>query len=202
MASVESPQFYAFVNVANNLKTFVRALTMHPAVQHLWRQIDDPRVGSAIFSRTIQIANQPAPTGSEHPLDAALAAYLYLLAACDQEVALIAANNVVDHGQLWWARKIAQGIKEGANSRSNTSVKVFLSSNSQPVDYTAHAGKALTVGLPKVVGAWKHLHCACSFRLSCKPGVIQMADQGRVTNQFTNRQAASSPPTMVRETAR
>lgn len=48
----------------------------------------------------------------EHPADAALAAYLWLLSSRDGDYSARAAETVLECKQCWWARKMAEHVRD------------------------------------------------------------------------------------------
>ena len=108
--AIEQPEFSAFVNIASSLKVFLRSLVSHEAVQTLLGLMEQPDVPEMILERVrTLVANEP-PEGFEHPDDAALAAYLWLLGEKSAKNASIAAALVREGVRLHWASAIADTI--------------------------------------------------------------------------------------------
>ncbi len=78
-AVLEGPRFATEVNVASNLKTFLRALASHPAVQELATAMSVHAVCEQVCERAGELAMREVPADYEHPGDSAMAAYLWLL---------------------------------------------------------------------------------------------------------------------------
>jgi hypothetical protein len=113
MTEIESAEFAARVNVASDGRTFVRALCAEPAVSALADRIrgdDGPSVTDILSRRVARLAGQATDVRYEHPGDAALAAYLWLIALAFPDAARAAAAGVLERPNLWWARKVAEDV--------------------------------------------------------------------------------------------
>src|SRR5947209_1276807 len=92
--NIESHRFSALVNVANNFRTFVRAFASVPEVQQLTQAMQSPEVRAQIYERALELAREEGQEGQEHPGDAALATYLWLLSTMDENLAKVAAAEI------------------------------------------------------------------------------------------------------------
>jgi hypothetical protein len=110
MEKIESPRFSALVNLASNLKTFLRIVADQPEIQALAEAMKSPEGIEKVAGRLATLAAQPGDEGQEDPADAALAAYLWLLSQRDQEQTERAAEAFAGLGACWWARKVAQTV--------------------------------------------------------------------------------------------
>lgn len=115
-ADIESDRFWAAVNVANNLKTFLRALELEPSVRDLLAVMDDPAARTAVYERVLALAVEPGDPGYEHRADAALAAYVWVLSQRDEKLATAAATAVGRCRGCWWSRKVAERVLDAGNA--------------------------------------------------------------------------------------
>ncbi|MCI0459535.1 MAG: hypothetical protein L0Z62_21510 [Gemmataceae bacterium] len=122
MEQIESPRFSALVNLASNLRTFLRIVADQPEVQALALAMLTPEGIAAVVGRFTALVAQPGEEGYEHPGDAALAAYLWLLGQRDPEQAERAAVALAGAGRCWWARKVAESVhresRQGVDGKS------------------------------------------------------------------------------------
>jgi hypothetical protein len=111
MERIEGRAFAALVNLASDFPTFLRILTSQPEVQALADEMKCERVMIDVFARAGELAATPVEGEYEHPADAALAAYLWLLSARDGDYSARAAETVQGCNQCWWARKMAEHVR-------------------------------------------------------------------------------------------
>jgi hypothetical protein len=106
---IEGHPFAAVVNLASDLRTFLRIVEDQPDVQALDAAMSQsPEVAKQLLQRALELVSSPADEGYEHPADAALAAYLHLLQREAPLLAGTAARAVLAGGAFWWARKVAE----------------------------------------------------------------------------------------------
>jgi hypothetical protein len=133
-SGIESHRFAALVNVASNLKTFLRALDAQPEARQLSAAIASSEVRSAVLARVIELTGKDFDQGYENPWDSALAADLWLLSRADPEMAAAAAARVRGCSRSWWANKVAEkalpattppanGAPAGLNNGATTPAK-------------------------------------------------------------------------------
>ena len=79
LSRIESDRFSALVNVASNVKTFLRAVSEQPEITELAAAMHRPDVSQEVCKRALAIASAEVDEAYEHPGDAALGAYLWLL---------------------------------------------------------------------------------------------------------------------------
>jgi hypothetical protein len=108
--TIESHEFAATVNLASDFKTFVRILESEKPVQELAREIQSTKEREAVWARIRTLVQDQGEEGYEHPWDAALAAYLWLLANTDARLANLAAATIAAAPRCWWARNMAEAI--------------------------------------------------------------------------------------------
>jgi hypothetical protein len=111
--TIESHEFAATVNLASDFKTLVRILQAEQPVQALAGSLQDPNEREAVGARVLALVKDEGGEGYEHPQDAALAAYLWLLAGRDARLASVAAAAVAKAPRCWWARKMAEEVLAG-----------------------------------------------------------------------------------------
>jgi hypothetical protein len=108
--AMESHEFSAIVNLASDFKTFVRILASEKPVQDLAEEMREAKVRAAVSERALALVKDQGEEGYEHPWDSALAAYLWLLADKDPELAKVAAATIAQAPRCWWARKLAEKV--------------------------------------------------------------------------------------------
>jgi hypothetical protein len=108
--AVESDRFSATVNLASDFKMFLRLLSSEKAVADLAAAVRGPAERAALSERVHALANERGEEGYEHPRDAALAAYLWVLSGADPRVAEVGAGEVATTPGCWWAAKMADRI--------------------------------------------------------------------------------------------
>jgi hypothetical protein len=118
MARIEGHDFATMVNLASDLRTFLRILGSQPEVVALGGAMSSEQTTREVFTRAIELAKAPTDDAYEHPADAALAAYLWLLGSRDQKISETLAEAVLACKQCWWARKVAERIRAAVRSPS------------------------------------------------------------------------------------
>jgi len=116
---IESAEFAARVNLASDTRSLVSAFFAEPAVGSLADRIrgdDGPSHAAFLSARVAKLATQATDVRFEHPSDAALAAYLWLLSLSFPKAARVAAANVLSLPNLWWGKKIAEHMFFGRGS--------------------------------------------------------------------------------------
>lgn len=107
---IESHRFSAVLNVAGDLKTFVRGINAMPEISAAKRLTGSEGNRRSIFDRLIDLAERPIDPACENPWDMALAAYLFLLSTADGDLASKAADVVLGCSNCWWSRKLAEWV--------------------------------------------------------------------------------------------
>jgi hypothetical protein len=115
LKAIESHEFAAVLNLASDLRTFLRILGSEKAVQDLAAAMGKGEVRGAVAERILTLLKRPGDEGNEHPRDSALAAYLSLLSSTDTRLAKQVAEQIAAVPRCWWARKIAEGLLAGEN---------------------------------------------------------------------------------------
>jgi len=132
LAAVESQDFSALVNLASDLKTVVRILAAQPPVQALAEEMSDAKVRAALSERALTLAQHPGEGDLEHRWDAAIAAYLWLLAGKDSEQATLVAAKILAAPRCWWAKKMAEKLLSSEKLPPNASPSSQLLAGSPP----------------------------------------------------------------------
>jgi hypothetical protein len=130
---IESHRLSALVNVASNFKTFLRALQEQPEVQRLAAAMQSPDIVKAVAERVAALARTESDPELEHPADAALAAYLWLLSDRDDQSARLAASAVSECARVWWARKVAEQILASEQQKLDSGSGPTLRPGTTPV---------------------------------------------------------------------
>ena len=100
---IEGPRFSARVNIASDLKTFLRAVREEAETRELQELMGAPEVRQGVYERAAGLAQSPHDPHHEHPHDVAVAAYLLSLSMKDEDLARRAASHVAATGPWWWA---------------------------------------------------------------------------------------------------
>jgi hypothetical protein len=110
MEKIEGLRFSALTNLASDFGTFLRIVLDQPEVQSLQKEMQAPDVRKTVCERTIELARADVDPAYEHPADAALATYIWLLSGVDDKLAKLAADAVSECSAVWWARKAAEKV--------------------------------------------------------------------------------------------
>jgi hypothetical protein len=109
MQVIEQLEFSAYLNVASSYKVLVRLLESHDAVNELRGMMARDEVPVQILCRLRHLARAEQEVGLQHPWDAAMAAYMWLLSKNSEGLAVEAAVLILNKcHHCWWARKVAQ----------------------------------------------------------------------------------------------
>ncbi len=123
-AIIESQAFSARVNVASDLSTLLRAVLAESAVAELilllGRQ-DGQDVAFRLLRRTVTLVAERVNYRYEHPRDAAIATYVWLLSGSYPLLAMVAAEAAVLVSRSWWASRVAEYILQGKYAEAETS---------------------------------------------------------------------------------
>ena len=112
MAKIEGRDFATMVSLASDYRTFMRILGSQPEVIALGGAMSSEQTTREVFSRAMELAEAPTADAYEHPADAALAAYLWLLSTKNQKLSETVAEAVLARKQCWWARKVAEQVRD------------------------------------------------------------------------------------------
>jgi len=116
---IESISFAVRLNLASGIKHFIQLLRNEPSVKALINAMNkDIRLKADIFDRVVELSKRLFDKGYEHPNDAAIAAYVWLLGIMDPEKDTwkAAADIATSIPQTWWARKISKFIDQTDSS--------------------------------------------------------------------------------------
>jgi hypothetical protein len=122
MEKIEGSAFSAVVNLASDFRTFLRILSGQPEVLALANALTSPDVARQVVTRLQELAGAHVDEAYEHPADAALAAYLWLLSEQDRTSANAASTAVLQAKQCWWARKMAEQIQRDSGELNGATV--------------------------------------------------------------------------------
>jgi len=111
VARIEGLPFSALVNLASDLRTFLRILEAQPEFQVLHDATEEEETTRLILNRVGELVRLSVDDAYEHPAEAALAAYLWLLKA-HQKQAEPAVAMVLGCRQCWWARKVGEYLRD------------------------------------------------------------------------------------------
>lgn len=109
--AMESIEFGAALDVADNFRIFYKALRGHPDMTSLLDALQKaPTEAQTILDRIIALLPQNPEPEYAHPFDATLAGYLYGLQNTHPSLAHDAALQIMQTPNLWWARKMAEQV--------------------------------------------------------------------------------------------
>jgi hypothetical protein len=118
MEKIEGYRFSAFANLASDFRTFLRILADQPEVKALQDDLESESVLPKVFGRLLELADCPVEGENEHPADAALAAYLWLLSSKSSNLAEIAAETILKRKHCWWSHKMAEQVQKATQLHS------------------------------------------------------------------------------------
>lgn len=110
VSEIESPEYAARVNLASDYGTFLKGVTLERTTPELALQLRDQGIGLRLVGRVVRMASQKVDHRYEHPYDAAMAAYVWLLAGTQPSLARIAANAAICVARSWWANRVAETV--------------------------------------------------------------------------------------------
>jgi hypothetical protein len=110
MKEIESHAFAARVNVASDLRTFLRAAQAERSVNDLLEELDSPEKRPAVLSKIYELTQRQVDPRYENPWDTALAVYVWAMSVRDSDLATIAAEAAAQAPQCWWAAKLSRKI--------------------------------------------------------------------------------------------
>jgi hypothetical protein len=112
---IESQRFAAYMNLASGFSVFQLALRENEALAQLAVVlVQSPQDAQAVLQRLLDLLKANEQPEYAHPYDAAIAGYLYVISRADPSLAKRAIEGVLATPQLWWARRLAQQLQEGA----------------------------------------------------------------------------------------
>src|SRR6266404_2381083 len=118
--TIESHGFSARVNAASDLSTFLRAVLAESAVAELILLLGRQDVAFKILRRTVALVAEKVNYRYEHPRDAAIATYLWLLSDRYPLLAKAAAEAAILISRSWWASRTAERILQDKCAKQGT----------------------------------------------------------------------------------
>jgi hypothetical protein len=186
MEKIEGLRFSALTNFASDLRTFIDNLVSQPEVKALGEAMASEDATLAVFLRSLELAEIQRDEAYEHPADAALAAYLWLLSARERSFSEIVAGLVIDCQQCWWARKVAGLVSDVSRFLSGAASKSrVVNEGGVDVDYTTHATNNIVPihTLTQKQGRFKRIEP----RAAREDFVVYMIRQNDWPNYFKNQ---------------
>lgn len=108
-ARIESPAFEIEAGVISGFAHFNRWLTGHPAVRQLVESVNTAADVVTVVERAEDLLSEDPHSSYANPNDAALAAYLYVLAVTDRPWAWMLARRL-DGPAYFWSARLAQQV--------------------------------------------------------------------------------------------
>ncbi len=110
---IEGIRFAAGLGVLSGFKVLLLVLKDDETLKGLVNELrKSPESRQAVLQRIRELLPANPQPEYEHPHDAALAGYLYVLNRTAPDMALIAIEEILQTSQLWWARRLAEHIRE------------------------------------------------------------------------------------------
>jgi hypothetical protein len=125
MRKVESHEFAAYLNIASDIRTFLRAAQQEEAVLTLLKDLDSLENCWQILIRIFELSRQQIDLRYENQWDTALAIYVWLINLKDFDLAKIAAFVADRAPQCWWAKKISRHILLGEQVYNNAGFEQY-----------------------------------------------------------------------------
>ncbi len=122
---IESHELAAKLNVASDLRTFLRGASQEEAIQHLSKELRAPSFREETAARAITLASTRVDPRYENPADTALTLYVWLLSLKDLPMARLAADAVVNAQNCWWGIRVARDVLLGRRHESETMYRDF-----------------------------------------------------------------------------
>lgn len=122
MREAESHGFAARLNLASDLKTFLRAAKREESVLVLLDEMTSPDKRALVLSRVMQISQSRVDRRYENPGDVALAIYVWIMTFADLDFAKVAAQATEQVSKCWWARQIADQLLSAGHIHTTAGV--------------------------------------------------------------------------------
>lgn len=118
LRDIESLDFAARVNIASDLRTFLRVAGDQESVRTVANEIVSEEKQQRLLFEALRLSRMQVDFRYENPWDSALAVFLWLLSSKVPPLARVAAEAVVQARQCWWALRMAHGILRESLLRS------------------------------------------------------------------------------------
>lgn len=106
--AIESLRYSARVNLASNVKTFIRLVLNQPEYISLSAAVVDRSDRVQVVDRIRFLASQPYERMHENPHDSAVASYAQLLCYKDEDMARETISAILHQDGWWWTLKVLQ----------------------------------------------------------------------------------------------
>jgi hypothetical protein len=120
MKTIEGRDFSSLLGLANNPDMLHALIVREPTVQQLVVYLNNLDNAKALLYRIDALLREQDDIRFRNNSDAALAVYLWVLSERDATLGRLAASLVLAVPRLWWARRSALGILNGALPDSST----------------------------------------------------------------------------------
>lgn len=110
ISNIESHELVVRLNIASDLKTFLKLAQQEEAVLWLGKQLDIYENRLEILARIYELSRYKIDLRYENQWDTALAVFLWLLSNKDPIIAKIGAEVASQIPQCWWAAKLSRFI--------------------------------------------------------------------------------------------
>lgn len=118
LRDIESLEFAARVNIASDLRTFLRVAGNQESVTTVLSELASPQKQQRVFSEALRLSRLQVDLRYENPWDSALAVFVWVLSLRALQLARVAAEAAVQAPQCWWASRIAHDVLRGSLVRS------------------------------------------------------------------------------------
>jgi hypothetical protein len=107
--SIETDRFAALVNLASDYRTFIRIASAQMETRILLGALAHaPEWEERMDARVRELASQPAEPGLEHPADAAVAVYPWLLGQRHRARTWAVVQTIAADDSWWWTRQVVR----------------------------------------------------------------------------------------------
>lgn len=145
---IESEGFATRVNLASDVRMFLRAISEEDAVLVLLEGLDSPEVVSLLLQRALALSREAPDPRYRHERDAALATYLWLFAQKNFDLGSTFAAAIVATPNCWWARRLAAEILIVPQTRnSSKDIKSDVALGSAQVEPAARSSSVPMLSL-------------------------------------------------------
>jgi hypothetical protein len=118
---IESISFAVRYSVASGFRTVKNGLEIDEILRELIEVVQNsPEKRQQVLQRLQMLLKENPQPEYAHPKDEALVGYLYVLSQTDDILTLQAIENILQTPKLWWARRLAEELRQTATEKTGT----------------------------------------------------------------------------------
>lgn len=130
---IESHKFTALLNVASDLRTFLKITNSENCVRELLNKLDNTNARHRLIERVNILVNEKIDHRYLNPNDTALAIYIWAMSQKNLNSSKVTAEISVDAPNCWWSDKISglvlynyitQSVNVGDNFQERSDISV------------------------------------------------------------------------------